>query len=357
MRLAIIGGGIIGRTHAEAIRACPTSDLAAIVDPFETGKALAQEYGCAHFQSLDDLIAWTSGPEAGARVEGVIIATPNALHVPQATRMIEAGLPVLVEKPLGESHAKCTALVALSEETAVPGLVGHHRRHNPLLQAAKAAVDSGAFGQLVSGTISATLYKDSPYFDVPWRREAGSGGPLLINLIHEIDLARYLFGEITEVSALSANVQRGFAVEDTAAVILRFQEGGLITIALTDAGVGPWSWDTTAGENLARFPAMPAVSHMFSGTRAGMSLPDLAFWTHEGAQNWTTPQVNRPRSVQPADSYIEQIRHFCAVISGEETPRITLADGARNIAVIEAIQRSVQDRCPVILDPGQSRAV
>ncbi|AJE44866.1 Gfo/Idh/MocA family protein [Celeribacter indicus] len=341
-RIAVIGGGAIGRTHAVAIRDCPGTELAAIVDPFEAGAALAGELEALHLTELDALF--------DTRIDGAVIATPNALHVPQATMLIEAGIPVLVEKPLGENAAACRALVSLSEHTGVPGLVGHHRRHNPIIRAAKCAIEDGRFGALVSGTISATLHKADSYFDVAWRREKGSGGPVLINLIHEIDLVRHLFGEIGEVFAMASNDRRGFEVEDTAVILLRLSGGGMVTVALTDAGVGPWCWDTTAGENLARFPAMPAVSHMFAGTRAGMSLPDLSFWTHDGPADWTVPQVNRPLEIVPMDSYVKQIRHFAAVIAGEERPRITLADGAANIAVIEAIRTSVAQRRPVAPD-------
>ncbi|WP_224504054.1 Gfo/Idh/MocA family protein [Celeribacter litoreus] len=347
-RIAVIGGGAIGRTHAEAIRACGRTELVGIVDPFATGEALAKELDSPHFRKLEDL-------PSGA-VDGVVIATPNALHVPQATALIEAGIPVLVEKPLGENAEACAELVALSDRTGVPGLVGHHRRHNPIIQAAKKAILDERFGTLVSGTISATLRKADSYFDVEWRREKGAGGPILINLIHEIDLVRHLFGEISEVFAIASNDQRGFDVEDTAAVILKLAGGGLVTVSLTDAGVGPWCWDTTAGENLARFPAMPAVSHMFSGTKAGMSLPDLAFWTHAGPADWTVPQENHPLHGLPIDSYIEQIRHFAAVIEGEESSRITLADGAANIAVIEAIRRAIAEKRPVYIDPPTQNA-
>lgn len=345
--IAVIGGGAIGHTHAVAIRNCPETELVGLVDPFETGRTLAAELNATHFMRIDEL------PDT---VDGVIIATPNALHVPQATALIERGIPVLVEKPLGETAAACAELVALSERTGVPGLVGHHRRHNPIIQAAKQAIESGRFGTLVSGTIVATLHKPESYFDVAWRSEKGAGGPILINLIHEIDLVRHLFGEVESVFAVSSKRQRGLEVEDTAAVLLRLVGGGLITISLTDAGVGPWCWDTTAGENPARFPAMQAVSHMFSGTKAGMSLPDLAVWTHDGPRDWTVPQINHPLRAPEQDSYIEQIRHFAAVIRRDETPRITLADGAANIAVIEAIRRSIAENRPTHIDPSPENA-
>jgi predicted dehydrogenase len=340
-KLAVIGGGVIGRTHAVAIKECTRTSLAAIVDPFASGEALAREMSVPHYQSYEALI------DQG--IDGAIIATPNALHVPQAIALIEAGVPVLVEKPLGDTAHECERLVSVAKESGLAGLVGHHRRYNPILQAARAAIDSDAFGTLVSGSISAVLKKSDSYFEAEWRREAGSGGPILINLIHEIDLVRFLFGEIVEVFAMTSDKQRGFSVEDTASVVLRLADGGLITVALTDAAVGPWSWDMTAGENRARFPVMPAVSHVFAGTKAGMSLPDLAFWTFDGKPEWTVPQVNRPLTISQSDCYVEQVRHFSAVIAGEETACITLADGAANIAVIEAIKRSQIINAPVAL--------
>ena len=333
VRIAVIGAGAIGRTHVEAIRRSPVATLAAIVDPAPGAAALAAAAGCPHLAGLDALAALAP--------DGAIVATPNALHVPQALALIEAGIPVLVEKPLAETAAACDRLIAAAEARRVPGLVGHHRRHNPIVQAARAAVTSGAFGTLVAGTILAVVMKPASYFAVDWRRQPGSGGPILINLIHEIDLVRHLFGEIAAVSALAAHAQRGLGVEDTAAVLLRLADGGIVTVTLTDAGTGPWAWDTTAGENPDRFPAMAAPSHLFAGSRAGLSLPDLALWTHDGAPDWTRPQSARTLPAGAGDSYDAQIAHFAAVIRGTAAPLVTLRDGARNLAVIEAIRASI----------------
>lgn len=339
LRIAVVGAGVIGQTHIDAIRQNEGVCLSAIAEPCAAGAAIAARLGCAHFTDLDALIA--------TGCDGAVIATPNALHVSQALRCLEAGIPVLVEKPLAENARACAELLNMARRSGTPGLVGHHRRHNPILRAARAAIDEGRFGTLVSGSVSVTLKKPDSYFDVPWRGEAGSGGPLLINLIHEIDLMRHLFGEITEVSAMTSHRQRNLAVEDSAAVLLRFEGGGLVTVSLTDAGIGPWCWDTTSGENLGRFPANPAQSHLFSGTRAGLSLPDLAVWTHDGAADWTVPQSARLLGAATGNAYEEQIRHFAAVIRGDELPRITLEDGARNLAVIEAIRASVAEARPV----------
>jgi len=170
--------------------------------------------------------------------------------------------------------AEARTLLEVAARTGVPLLVGHHRRHNPVIRAARKAVSEGLIGDLVTAAVLCTLYKEPGYFDMEWHRKAGVGGPLLINLIHEIDLMRHLFGDVAAVSAIGSNARRGLAVEDTAAAILRFENGGMATMTVTDAAIGPWAWDLSAGENPGRFPAHGVQSHFFAGREGGLTLPD-----------------------------------------------------------------------------------
>lgn len=334
VRIAIIGAGAIGRTHIEAARKLGCVTLCGLLDPSPAAADLAAEHDCQLYANLDSLIADAPG--------GVVIATPNALHEPMALALIAAGIPILVEKPLAQSATAAERIANAAADAGVPGLVGHHRRYNPILRAAKAAMTDG-FGDVVSGSVTSTLYKPDSYFDVAWHCEPGNGGPLLINAIHEIDLIRHLCGEIASVSALASHGQRALPVEDTAAVLFRLKSGGLVTLSLTDAGVGPWAWDIAAGENLARFPAHKVVTHMFSGQRAALSLPDLTLWRFDGAPDWTQEQISHPLEHPEADAYDAQLSHFADLISGQAEPMVSLQDGARNLRVIEAIHLSASE--------------
>lgn len=333
--LAVIGAGLIGQTHIETIARTPGARLAAIVEPGPQGPQIAGKSGARLYRDLDAMIA------AGG-VAGAIVATPNATHLPVSRALLQAGIPVLLEKPVAENITAAAQLVELSQGSDSPLLVGHHRRHNPIIRTARQAIAGGAIGELVVANVVTTLMKPLPYFETEWRRLPGSGGPLLINLIHEIDLIRHFFGEVAEAQAQVSNQRRGLEVEESAAVTLRMASGALVGMVISDAACGPWAWDVTAGENPTRFPAHPVSAHHYAGTAGGLSLPDLTLWRHPGAPDWTVRMVPETLNADSADPYSAQLSHFLAVIAGRAQPLISARDGAANMAVTEAILQAVQ---------------
>jgi len=335
IRIGIVGAGIIGLTHIDAIARADGFRLAGIVDPGPGAAATAEAHGVPLFAGVEAMI------DARA-CDGVIVATPNELHVPVSTLVLEAGLPVLLEKPIANTVAEAMELLAVAERTKIPLLVGHHRRHNPIIRAAKKAIAEGAIGQLVTASVLCSLYKGADYFTAAWRRQPGVGGPLLINLIHEIDLMRHFFGDVASVSAVSSNAMRGYEVEDTAAAILTFGKGGMATMTVSDTAVGPWAWDLSAGENTERFPAHPVQSHFLAGTEGGLTLPDLTHWSHRGEKSWNHELRKNTLSFAAEDPYGAQILHFGAVIAGREEPLVSGIEATKNLATIMAIHSAAK---------------
>jgi predicted dehydrogenase len=231
-------------------------------------------------------------------------------------------------------------------------MTGHQRRYNPIVLKARELATAQQFGHLVQGSVLCSLKKPESYFEAVWRRQPGVGGPLLINMIHEIDLLRFIFGEVDEVTAITSNRERGFAVEDTAGAILTFRSGGIVTLSVSDAASAPWAWDISADENPGRFPAHAVQSHFFCGSDGAFSLPDLAVWSHPGEKSWTEAMGARPTSVAAGNAYVNQIVHFGEVIDGKTAPRCSALDGARNVAVIDAIKRSSTAGTRLALDPS-----
>lgn len=341
--VAVIGAGAIGRTHIDTLTRMETLALCALVDPAASGAALAASHGVPCFADVEALLA------AGI-AEAAIVATPNETHLPVSEALLKAGIPVLLEKPVAESLDSALRLIGVAEETGVPLLVGHHRRHNPIIRAAHAAIHGGRIGDLVMATVTCSLAKPPSYFEAAWRRMPGAGGPLLINLVHEIDLMRHFFGEIATVQAIASHGQRGFAVEDTAAVALTFKGGGLATLCISDAATGPWAWDLSAGENLARFPAHPVSAHHYAGSRAGLSLPDLTLWEPEGEPDWTRKLKPSTLSFTPADAYEAQLDHFATLIRDGGAPLVSVRDATANLIVLDAIRAAAESGQAVAVD-------
>ncbi|RDJ23203.1 gfo/Idh/MocA family oxidoreductase [Bosea caraganae] len=333
LQIALIGAGLIGRAHLTRIESSADCELAAICDPSEAAQALAAERGARWFPSQREMLALI-------KPDGAITATPNALHVPGAVDCLEAGVPVLVEKPLAESVAAAQRLVEAQARTGIAVLAGHHRRHNPIVKEARRIVQSGEIGRLVAVNALFLIKKPDDYFDVAWRREPG-GGPVLINLIHDIDNLRFICGEIDSVQAMASNATRGFPVEDTAALIFRFANGALGTATVSDATPSPWSWELSSGENTA-YPQREGHCYLIAGSEGSLSLPKLEHWHHEGRAGWWEPLSQADRSVAPVEPLAEQLRHFCAVIRGTEQPITSAADAARTLAVVEAVAEAAR---------------
>jgi len=334
-RIAVAGAGMIGLRHIEETQKSAAGRLSAIVDPSPKTGEVAKNASVPLYRTLEDLIARD-------RPDGIVLATPNSMHVEQALQCIAAGIPVLVEKPLAHTLAEGKRLVESAERANAKLLVGHHRRHSPILHKAVETIRSGILGPIVAVMGSAVFYKpDSDgYFDGPnaWRKEAG-GGPILINMIHEAGNLRAMIGEIVAVQAFTSNATREFAVEDTAAIVLRFENGALGTFLLSDTAASPRSWEQTSQENNA-YPTYPDEdAYVIIGSSGSLAVPTMRLRYYERKQDrsWFKPFQEKTIPLERADPLALQIEHFVAVIRGEAEPLVTGRDGLQNLRVTDAI--------------------
>ena len=341
MPIAIIGAGGSGRAHALCGLQSDAVTVAAIADPADSARDFAAGHGVAWFADHRAMLD-------AVRPACAIVATPNAQHVDIGIDCIERAVALLVEKPIADSVAEARRLCDAATARGVPLMVGHQRRHNPIITAAKRMIDAGMLGRPVSVTAMSTWLKPAAYFDTTWRREPG-GGPVLINLIHDIDLLRFLLGEISSVQALTSSAVRGHAVEDTAAVMLMFANGALGTISVTDTAAAPWNWDLAAGE-AAHYPRQDVNSHYLCGTEASLTLPRLEVWRYRGARGWHEPLTAERTQVHTGDPYAEQLRHLRAVVEGGATPLCSGRDGLRTLEATLAVHQAATSGRAVTLD-------
>ncbi|WP_407159935.1 Gfo/Idh/MocA family protein [Bradyrhizobium sp. STM 3557] len=333
VRLTVMGAGLIGKRHIQHILARPEAMLSSIVDPTPAARELAASLKVDWFPSFQNMLS-------ANRPEGVVVATPNQVHVANGMDCIAARIPALIEKPLADDVVAAQTLVEAAERAGVPLLTGHHRRHSPMIQRAKAEIDSGRLGQVVSVHGMFWLIKPDDYFDVTWRRERGAG-PVFLNLIHDVDLLRYLCGDIVAVQAAQSNRLRGNAVEETAVILLHFASGALGTVNVSDTIQSPWSWEFTAGEN-------PAYSHtqeacyQIGGTKASLAIPQLDLWHHPSKASWWAPIERERLRYEKEDPLGLQIANFCEVIRGTAAPVVTGREGLMTLTVIDAIKRAAE---------------
>ena len=338
--IAVIGAGLIGRTHVDRALRSPDFELVGIADPSPAARQLSQSAGVRWFADYDDLLDALT-PAA------VVIASPNATHAQIAVCCLERGTAVLIEKPVADTVEDAQRVCSAAAAAALPAIVGHQRRHNVIVRRARQIIDEGMLGRPVCATAMCTWYKPPGYFDTQWRRERG-GGPILINLIHDIDQMRFLFGDIASIQAMASNAIRGFVVEDTVALLLRFGNGALGTMTLSDTAVAPWNWDLAAGE-AERFPRQDVDSHYLSGTDASITLPRLDFWHYRAAKGWQDELTQQRTALHLCDPFTLQLAHFRAVIDGREVPLSPASDATRSLAATLAVAQAAATGAPVML--------
>ena len=339
-RIAVVGAGLVGQRHIAAISQVDGVEMVAVVEPGPSDQTVPV------FATLDQMFA-------AVDVDGVILSTPTLLHVEGGMACVERGVPVLIEKPLAASADEAQELIDRARKKDVPILVGHHRRHNPIIQKTAQLIKDGAIGQVRAAQVTCWFYKPDDYFDVaPWRKKAGAG-PISVNLVHDVDLMRYFLGEVVTVQAQTAPSLRGFENEDLAAAVLRFGSGAVCTITVSDSIVSPWSWELTSRE----YPIYPATNescYLIGGSEGALSIPDMRLWQHEGGTSWWNPIKATAMPVSTSDPLINQIAHFKDVITGAAMPLVTGEEGLKTLRVVEAIQAAARSQSLVQLGAGRA---
>ena len=146
------------------------------------------------------------------RPDAAIIAAPNVLHAAAGIACAERGVHLLVEKPIADTVDAATHLIEAADRAGVVLLVGHHRRHNAIIEKAREIVRSGTIGRITAVSAQFMLSKaDGEYFAAVHRRSPGAG-PILTNAVHDIDDLRFICGDIAAVQAATSNAVRRYPV-------------------------------------------------------------------------------------------------------------------------------------------------
>ena len=241
---AIIGCGVIGRTHVEAVlQLADRLVLTALVDIDVTRAEALADFVEESVGSRPEIYATVQELVASDSPQLVVVATPSGLHVEQAVVALEAGAHVLIEKPLDVDLVRARRLAEAATAAAARGpvcsVISQHR-FDPSSQIVRAAISDGGFGRLTSGLATVPWWRSQEYYDSgDWRGTwaLDGGGALMNQGVHTLDLLVWFLGRPVAVSAeIALLAHEGVEVEDTAVATLTFENGALAVLHATTAG-------------------------------------------------------------------------------------------------------------------------
>jgi len=338
--LAIIGCGDIAPKHAEALKQTSGSQLVACMDIVESSaKSLGEQFGVRWFTKLDEMLAL-------AEVEAVLIATPAFTHAPLTEQAAKARRAVICEKPLAATLDDADRMIAACKNAGVPLATCFPLRWLADARYTRELIAAGAIGTVSEIRLSSLGEKKASYWtggfsgrtQTDWRKHKASsgGGVVITNLVHNIDLARFITGmDVSRASAEAGTFCTDVEVEDVALGCLRYENGaiGLIDGSSCLYG-GAAAWDLT-----------------FLGTKGQIR---FGFWSKATEVYLTEPHGDIParewfRREQESAPWVDFHNAFAAAVRSGQTPPVTGEDGRKALEVVLAVYRAAETGAPVTL--------
>jgi predicted dehydrogenase len=352
LRTGLIGCGKVGRTHAGALANIPESEFVAVCDQNRArAEDLATQYSIEAYDHVAAMIA-----DAG--VQAVVVSTPHPVHAEPAVMAAQAGVHVLVEKPLAASLRDCDDMIAAADGAGVKLGVISQRRLYPPVRRVRDAIDSGKIGQPVLGTVMMLGWRDEPYYrSDPWRGTwRGEGGGVLVNQSpHQLDLLQWFMGPIDELFGYWDNVNHPYIeVEDTAVGVIRFRNGGMGAIIVSNSQKpGIYGKVHIHGQNGASVGVQTDGGAMFiAGMSEVLEPPINDLWTVPGEEHllaqWEAEDRATFQTIDATRYYHSvQDRDFIRAVLEDRDPMITGREGRKTVEISTAIYRSQRDGGPV----------
>ena len=341
VRFGIIGPGKVAELHAAALARIDGARLVAVAGRnVERTTSFAERHGAQADRGLHETIA-------RGEVDAVIVCTPHPLHATQAIEAAEAGVAVVVEKPLALDPVDADRVIAAARASGVVLSVISQRRWYPAVRRVKAAIEDGRLGGAALATLEVLGWRGPEYYAMDaWRgtREGEGGGVLVNQAVHQLDLLCWFLGEPREVDGFTANVNHpGIEVEDTAVAVVRFDGGALATIVASNSQrPGLWGRIHVHGRTGASVGVETDAGSPFV---AGLSEPSPArndLWTIPGEEaslaRWAEGDAAAMAGLDAASHFHElQLRDIVAAIRDRHGPAVTGEEGRRAVALLWAI--------------------
>ncbi|MHC4796587.1 MAG: Gfo/Idh/MocA family protein [Planctomycetota bacterium] len=364
LKTAIVGCGKVTDLHAAALANLEESDFRAVCSRSqEKAERYGQKYGVRGYCNLDEMIT-------KEKLDVIIVCTPHPYHAAPAIEAAELGVHILVEKPLASCLGDCDAMIEAARKGGVKlGTVCQRRFYGPC-QRIRKAIDDGKIGKPVLGTVYMLGWRDRAYYESdPWRGtwDAEGGGAPVNQAPHQLDLLQWYMGPIDELFAFWDNLNHPYIeVEDTAVAVIRFKNGGLGNIMVSNSqNPALFGKVMIHGDNSASVGVQTDGGAMFIAGMSDITEPPINdYWTVPGEEKmleeWQQQDAEFFNSINAMEYYHElQIRDFLRAVIDDRDPLVTGEAGRRTVEIFTAVYRSQRDRAPVRFplkpDPDKDR--
>ncbi|MBW4078121.1 MAG: Gfo/Idh/MocA family oxidoreductase [Acidobacteria bacterium] len=316
IRVGVVGLGVMGRQHLRVLRGLVEFDVVAIADP-----------RIGDYDTLAECAAGISihcDPEEllGHDLDAVVIASPTSLHVPQATYFLQAGVHVLLEKPIAPDIASARTLVQVARRSHARLLIGHIERFNPAIDALQSLIAGGNLGRVLS--ISARR--------VGVARPALPATNVIADLgIHDIDIIQLLTGSEPVVLGATGGSLPGNHQEDFAFVLLSY---GDVAAAVETNWITPLKSRRLSVTGTGGFVDLDYVRQevtVYEGRIDPVDNPTAHF-----SAVWQTAQ-GRPLWVLQGEPLMRELLHFAECVRGHSEPAVSCEEA---LAALAACQRA-----------------
>ena len=334
MKIGMIGSGLQAKRRGPVLQDIQGDDLVLIASRrIERAKALSESLGCEATNDWKQVIA---RPD----IEAVLVLTPPHIHAEMSIEAMRAGKHVLCEKPLSRTLEEAQNMVEVAKQEGVVLKCGFNHRHHPGIKQAKELLDQGAIGKPCF-IRSRYGIGARPEYHQEWRAdsEVVSGGQLMEQGIHIIDLARWFVGDFVEVSAFveTRYLESIAPLEDNAFVLLRSANG---TVASLHSSLTQW-------KNLFSFEVFGEEGYVsVEGLGGGYDTERLIF----GKKDLYAPFSEQITEFRGGDrSWLEEWKEFANAIEEKREPLGSALDGAEGLRLAFAAYDSSKTRCVVRL--------
>ena len=349
---AIIGCGKVADAHAQAYASLPESRFIGVYDvDHDRAVAFAARYGVRAYRDMHALVQDPS-------IQIVSVCVPHPLHPEVVTTCAGAKIHVLVEKPMAVNLIGCDQMVDAAESAGIKlGVVSQRRFYEPVRRV-KAAIDAGKIGRPVLATVTVMGWRDEAYYRMdPWRGKWASegGGVLLTQTTHQIDLFQWFMGPVVELFGYWDNLNHPYIeVEDTAVAVVRFKNGGLGSILVSNSQKpGFFGKIHIHGENGASVGVQTdGGSPFISGVTEFVDPPFNDIWTIPSEvhllQEWKDQDSEHCKTIDLMTYYHKlQVQDFLQCILDDREPAVSGREGRKHVELFTAIYRSQRDNHPV----------